>query len=52
MYPPVTATPPYLLASGNDHRRLADPMRLTARLFGNGRSEADAVSVLVFKKSS
>jgi hypothetical protein len=31
---------------------LADPMRLIARLFGEGRSEADEVSVLVFKKSS
>jgi len=49
---PDTATPPYLSPSGYDHRRVATPRRLTARLFGKGRSEANAVSVLVFKKSS
>src|ERR1700722_9352881 len=52
LYAPVTATPPYLSPRGNDHRRVADPRRLTARLFGKGRSEADAVSVLLFRKSS
>ena len=49
-YPPATATPPYLPASGKDHRTAATPTRLTARLLGKGRSDSAAVSELLFNK--